>query len=100
MEQQVSQQKPGSRVVRYGLRGIAVLFALLLVATCIGTAWNARARHNALAVAGIPGKLFCDGSLGVRTLELRLEECIRPPNPLLEAHLCSPAKGMDSAHVQ
>ena len=42
----------------------------------------------------------CGGSLGVRTLELRLEECMHPLNPLLEAHLCPPAKGMDSAHVQ
>jgi len=58
MEYQVSQRKPGSRIVRYGIRGVSVLFALLFVATCISTAWNARVRHHALTVAGTPGKLY------------------------------------------
>lgn len=58
MEQQARERKTGNRIVRYILRGIVVLIALIVVALGSSAAYNAWAFHHARAVAGVPGKLY------------------------------------------
>jgi pimeloyl-ACP methyl ester carboxylesterase len=58
MDQQVAQRSASSRIVRYVVRGIVGLIALVIVAVGISAAYNAWAFHHARAAAGIAGKLY------------------------------------------
>jgi pimeloyl-ACP methyl ester carboxylesterase len=58
MESHIRQPKAKSRIVRYTLRAVATLLLLLLFAAAVSAGYNAWAHRHALAVAGVPGKLY------------------------------------------